>query len=514
MQGQADIVTGKTKRQRKSVESQSTGNPQAIHNVCPSINPFPWQVEGARLLASGKRKGLWWACGIGKSIALLQAALAVETRRVLVVTRSMARDVFVRDLLKLGVNRRSAIVIGQGAAPKQAIAKAERAVEVYRRAGADVHIASTLAVGTDTWMTIVPWEVLEFHVDSIRDYNLLILDESHMGRGRTANRACAAIALSKRIGRVWLSTATPVRDRLRDIWSQWTCVNPSAAGRFWAFARRYCDSHLNRWGGMDTTGSSNVDELKEKLARDFDVRSRNELAGQLPAKTRHIERVDVGAGERAGAGIDEARESLRRGDRKGIEAAIAYAAGIKLEAVVDRCVEALHGGEKVILVGSRRTWVPVAHSAVISGLPEGIRGRTWNRWCTGETSVADRQSLAREYMDCRGPALLVATTEAIGESIDLQESDRLVVAALPWSPGMLTQLEGRVSRLGGTRPVTIDYFVAHGTIDERIEDLLLSKFDAIEQVGAQVDMDSGALHIGRSEAEILEGLRQWIQQQQ
>jgi len=81
------------------------------------------------------------------------------------------------------------------------------------------------------------------------------------------------------------------------------------------------------------------------------------------------------------------------------------------------------------------------------------------------------------------------TIDAVAESIDLQSTDRGIVAALPYTPGQLVQLEGRWSRIGGTRPVTIDYPVAEGTVDEAIEYELLGKLEAVEASGADTESD-------------------------
>ena len=51
--------------------------------------------------------------------------------------------------------------------------------------------------------------------------------------------------------------------------------------------------------------------------------------------------------------------------------------------------------------------------------------------------------------------------------------------SLPWTPGQVTQAEGRFSRKGSTRPVLIMYMVAEGTVDEHVADILLGKLEAV-----------------------------------
>jgi SNF2 family DNA or RNA helicase len=65
---------------------------------------------------------------------------------------------------------------------------------------------------------------------------------------------------------------------------------------------------------------------------------------------------------------------------------------------------------------------------------------------------------------------------------------------LPYTPGQLTQWEGRFTRLGQDRPVCIYYVIAEGTVDEHVASILLDKIAKAEQVA-----DGGSLD-GASEA--------------
>jgi SNF2 family DNA or RNA helicase len=91
--------------------------------------------------------------------------------------------------------------------------------------------------------------------------------------------------------------------------------------------------------------------------------------------------------------------------------------------------------------------------------------------------------------------VLVGTGEAWGTAVDgLQCTDAAFFVMLPYTPGQLTQWEGRFTRLGQDRPVVIYYCIAEGTVDEHVASILLDKIAKAEQV-----TDSGSLD-GASEA--------------
>jgi len=66
--------------------------------------------------------------------------------------------------------------------------------------------------------------------------------------------------------------------------------------------------------------------------------------------------------------------------------------------------------------------------------------------------------------------------------VNLQDIDLAVFVQLPWTPRQLEQWEGRFQRLGGVRPVIIQYVVAEGTVDEDVADNLMGKLPPIEDV--------------------------------
>ena len=79
---------------------------------------------------------------------------------------------------------------------------------------------------------------------------------------------------------------------------------------------------------------------------------------------------------------------------------------------------------------------------------------------------------------------MVATGEAMGEGIDLQDTDLAIMAMLPWTPRAVGQWEARFHRPGMTRPVIVRYLIAEGTVDEHVCEILLGKLPAVADVVA------------------------------
>lgn len=493
--------------------------PEALH---------PWQYRGAEQLARGEIGGLLWAPGSGKSATLLAAAAAQGAKRVFIATRALGRHVFARDSLIGAPGRRIAIVVTRGVwSPGAVIAwkQAARAETIasYRAKGIDVIVVPGIqqALDAGAWAVVCSYETLAWQfcrpgrngkpdVNQLRPeltlgWDVLIADESHRGKSKFADVTNVLHVLrgANRKSPAWISTGTLVRDRIRDAWGQLWFVDMDAWSNFYGFVRRHCDAHINRWGGLDTAGASNLEELRSRIKERYSILTKAEISTYLPQITREVAPIDVSG----------ARRPRQYYVEKDFEDQLADAADLKFAAVVEEVFEEAQAGGKVVVVGNRRAWVSRFAGAMYDAFATSrlLRQSGLLLQATGEIPTSERQDIARRFLGHVGPAVFVATMDSISESIDLQDTDLLIFAALPFTPGQVVQMEGRVSRLGGSRPVRVRFLVAGGTIDEAIEERLLSKLDAVRSTGTLTEAQT--LGSAVDEDEVKEGLLAWLREQ-
>jgi hypothetical protein len=77
----------------------------------------------------------------------------------------------------------------------------------------------------------------------------------------------------------------------------------------------------------------------------------------------------------------------------------------------------------------------------------------------------------RQEPRCR----LFLSTDAGGVGLNLQHANAVANMDLPWNPAVLEQRIGRVHRLGQRRPVHVMHFIARGTIEEGMLNVLAFK---------------------------------------
>ena len=278
------------------------------------------------------------------------------------------------------------------------------------------------------------------------------------------NTASAAARLARASKRRVCTTATPIKDRVRDLWAQLDLAEPDAWGNATAWLNRYCDRKPGTYGGFDTTGSSNLDELAERLGMCVHRIDYAETHRSLPQKRRQSVYVSVEDQVKPTGGFQkELNDASRRGASALLEVKLAMAASKKRKAVQGLVEDHLNSGHKVVLfTGRRRDCEELGKSFKDS------KAKVWSSH--GGDSTAFRQEVVDEYMAHPGPCLLVGTGDAFGESFNLQDTDAALFVMLPWTPGQVRQWEGRFCRMGQKRPVVIYYVVAEETVDEHVAD--------------------------------------------
>jgi hypothetical protein len=525
--------------------------------VVPPPNPVTWEEVDAHLRALGEVRPeflgdfplvyqkralsrfalssnchLWHATGAGKTFtSMLWALIAKGT--ILVVTRSAARFQYAREW------RRFTHLNPYVLKSKSARRKRDQSLLDYLE-----------SCGEARPVVIVGWETI-LHVEeelALLRPHTIIWDESHLNKSSklwkslplpglpddpleaaqvvaaqqaeatkrggfipndctpddrrmlvpTDSLAHAAYELAVRAQRRCATTATPVKDRVRDMYAQLNIVEPGAWGTATQWLDRYADRKMGTFG-IDTRGSSNVEELKERVAHVVDNIPYQETHRNLPPKRRQSlylspedqEEYDTRAHEQA---IKKAIQSNRPGAI--LEAKLAASASRKMKAVLGFIDDHLRCGQKVTLFTNRKKdverWVAALQKLAVVKAQElpiwGVHGDLG--------SSEDRATIAQEYMDARTGCCLVATIESFGASINLHDTDAVYVIQLPYTPGDLRQMEGRFARQGQKRPVVIYYVICAGTVDERLADILISKLPAVESVVGDTELMAAQSALG------------------
>lgn len=361
---------------------------------------------------------------------------------------------------------------------------------------------------------IVGWETLPYHLALLQSLGATSVawDEVHRGKGfkrsemlpqdpdqpekkefkGLGNIVDCAAQLAKTVERRLATTATPVKNRLRDLWAQLDLVEPFQWGQFYPFTKRYCSARVNEWGGLDTSGVSRLDELNARLTFSVHSVSRAETHAELPPFRRQVTYLaeeDLEPGDNLD---EEMRLALKRGGPMALrELQFAQSATRKRLVVESEVEAALSAGQKVVVFTGR-----IIHAQkLFLGLKKIADKLKVPAWLGhGGHGVEARDEIRLQYMALEGAGLIVGIGAAWGESLNLHDTDLALIVQIPYTPGEIEQQEGRFYRKGMRRSTLVKYLVAEGTVDTEVAMKVLDKLPAVlgvAKTGGLEGMDVG-----------------------
>jgi hypothetical protein len=406
-------------------------------------------------------------------------------------------------------------------------------VEVIRGTGSHVFF-SEKKIYTIPRFLICGWESLPIHIAFLKSLPVVsvIWDEIHKGKSHrraTAlygedgkitfsskeNVSSSASELAKHAKRRVGATATPIPDRLHDLWAQLDLVEPYQWGSFGGprpgkggFTGKYCGGCASKYTTWDTKGigtKAQLDELNKRLSFVMHTVPREVTHANLPAKRRIVTRIDESElNDPTPEVACELKNAAKESPSRIPEARLAYTASRKRQYVLDLVDQALDARQKVVVFTARRKDCELLAKATSSlNRKRGANSKFRIWYGHGNFSVEERERMRAEFMADEGPCCLIGTGEAFGESINIHDTDLFIAAMLPLNVRQLKQWEGRFTRLGQKRPVIMQYIIAEGTTDERVAEILLDKLPACSVV-ADTEMSGiiNELEFGGKEDEI------------
>ena len=334
-------------------------------------------------------------------------------------------------------------------------------------------------------------------------WDVIIADEAHRLRNPRSASGRLARALGARY--LLLLTATPVENRLQDLYELVSLVAPGLLGTPAQFRARH--------GPGESDAPRDITELRAR-SREVMVRHRRgEVSLRLPprlAETVHVTPSPDEAAlyaEIAARVRNEARDAppSRRMALRSLArlagsspAAVAptlvkmgwgdlgrRAAGITSMSKAAELAARLRGsgGDKVLVFTAfRQTLDALAEDLGRQSIPAAIYH--------GSLARGDKEKAISAFRD---EVDVLLSTESAGEGRNLQFCHRMINVDLPWNPMQIEQRLGRLHRVGQTREVLLTNLVARGSIEQRILHVLEAKINLFELVVGELDMILGRI---------------------
>ena len=341
-------------------------------------------------------------------------------------------------------------------------------------------------------------------------WDVIVVDEAH--RLRSARSASGRLARSLTSRYLLLLTATPVENRLQDLYELVNLVAPGLLGTPAEFRRAHTEP---RAAGAGPALPRNVAALRARTREVMVRHRRGEVALMLPQRLAETVLVIPNADEaqlyarivtrvRATARQSPAQHRLalraltrlagsspaavaptlaKVGWRDLSGQASAIRGTAKTAALLGRLRPHVDAAEKIVVFTAFRQTLDTLVDAVgDAGIPTAVYH--------GSLSRADKEKAITAFRD-EVPVLL--TTESAGEGRNLQFCHVMVNLDLPWNPMQIEQRLGRIHRIGQVHEVLLTNLVAQGTIEQRVLHVLEAKINLFELVVGELDMILGRI---------------------
>jgi len=334
-------------------------------------------------------------------------------------------------------------------------------------------------------------------------WDLIIVDEAH--RVRAPRNASGQLIRQLRSRYLLLLTATPVENRLQDLYEMVSLVAPGLLGTAAQFRAAHGTAPLATPGKEPR----NIAALRKQTAEVMIRHRRSEASVLLPQRLAETVRVEPSGAERQwyadltarvraeGRTTTSAQRLALRSVAKLAGSSPAAAAPTlakigwddlarrgslltapaKVAVLLDRLGRFTQAGQKVLVFTAFRQTLEL--------LTDQVPGAAVYH---GSLPRAGKEAAIAAFRD---EAQVLLSTESAGEGRNLQFCHVMVNMDLPWNPMQIEQRLGRLHRVGQEHDVLLTNLVASGTIEEQVLHVLEAKINLFELVVGELDMILG-----------------------
>lgn len=311
------------------------------------------------------------------------------------------------------------------------------------------------------------------------DFDVALVDESHFLKNRTSKRYKAVRKVIVDFEYIILISGTPMLNYPVELFTQLNLIAHQEFPKYWDFVENYCHPVIGEYG-YDVNGSSNLGELRTRIAPYIIRRKKSEVDKELPKKIREDVIIELSP---------EILQEYNDAEREFVEwhmehpdepSRVGMARVHKLKQIANKekekrltqMVDELTGnGERVVAFSQYKTFI---------NRFESNRERKIYK-ITGDVPQ-ERRIFVVEQFEHEKPNLLFGTTTCMGYGLNLQIASYCIFVDLLWTPLLHRQCEDRLHRKGQKKTVIIYRLIAKDTIDENIAERLTAKEAVIKQI--------------------------------
>ncbi len=312
----------------------------------------------------------------------------------------------------------------------------------------------------------------------------VFLDECQRIKNHLSDRAKACQKLAKITKYHIPMSGTFIKNHAGEAFTVLNMVAPEIFPHYDRFIENDCDSYESGWS-RKIGGLKDQEGFHKKTQNIIIRRTKDEVLKELPIKERkfhHVE-LDVKLNKVYGAALQELDDLFYAEDGNAFEAQsqkiaiigrLRHITGLsKVDDCVDFAVEHILGTDrKLTIFVHHQDVAQLVHAKLNDWLSDGDYAPAL--LLHSGLSSDERQNIVDKFKETSA-RILVASTLAAGEGLNLQFCSDAVMLERQWNPANEVQAEDRFHRFGQENNVSITYMLASGTIDEYFTEIVEHK---------------------------------------
>lgn len=364
---------------------------------------------------------------------------------------------------------------------------------------------------TSAWRDAYPWLLRS------EPWDLIILDEAHILRNHKSKQAEAVFGERKIPGlygrQVIMMTGTPIVNRPVEAWPLLCYLWPAMFGDWYHYVKRYCGAQKVA-GRLEVKGSSNEGELAALLRRCGMIRRlKRDVLKNLPPKTRqiitlspteavrriidretatykvHQDTIDSLEAKRSAAAVMGTEDDFREAAQSlsdVLNNAFGELATVRRELGEAKSVWVIEQAKAILDEdddGATKLVIMAHHQTVIDAIAGGLRKHGFG--CVvidGRVNRDKRQPIVQQFQNDPKIRVFIGNMQAAGVGLTLTAADRMLFAEVDWVPGVISQAEDRIHRIGQASNVLIMYMVFENSLDAYMIKTFIRKQEVIDSI--------------------------------
>ncbi len=369
---------------------------------------------------------------------------------------------------------------------------------------------------------IITYDMLkkEDMFEYVPELKTIVIDECQRIKNHLSDRAKAVQRLCKNTQYHIPMSGTFVKNNAGEAFTVLNIVRPTRFPQYQRFLDTYCDVYQSGW--YDKVGGlKDMERFREDTADIIIRRTKSEVLKDLPSLDRKFYHVDLDpklnkAYAKALQDLDELFYSDDVDNFERNSATIEIMTRLRHITGISKVNECIDFVTEFLLSCDRKMTIFVHHKDVAALLEDGLNkylhdgGMRPVLMLHSGLDGDQRANLVKRFQEPEN-RVMIASTLAAGEGINLQFCSDSILLERQWNPANEEQTEARFHRFGQEHSVSITYMIATGTIDEYFTELVEQKRSIVSSVldGKVIEWDQQSLMKELTQTLLTKGRERW-----